>query len=102
MSVHYEQVFGVIRIYAPGKSYEKGSKPKAIGTVCRVSHGVAEVLASMGSLSRADMREIAGQLKEQGWRTLQVKRAAGHRVPKGTFIRTDGVFDFYEVNLEDV
>lgn len=100
--IHIEHIASVIRVYRPGQSYAAGHEPKAVATVARTDHGAVEVMAAMGRLTRADMREIARNLATAGVRVLVIKRPKGRGVPGGRLVRSDGPFSYYEVPTEAV
>lgn len=99
MTVHIEDLAGAIYFYAPGDSYAAGSEPVATGSLARVAHGEAEVLATLGELSRQNLRELVRQLKDRGYHRLHIKRRRGRRVPLGKRVRSDQAFDYYQVDL---
>lgn len=100
--IHIEHLTSVVRVYAPGCSYAGGDEPKAVATLSRTDAGEVEVMAAMGRLGRADMRELARSLAEDGVHTLVVKRRTGHGVPLGRLRKTHGPFSYYEVSLHSL
>jgi hypothetical protein len=97
--IHIEHLVSALRVYAPDRSYEAGDKPKAVATLSRTDVGEVEVMATMGRLGRADMRDIAHRLAAEGVHTLVIKRPVGHGVPLGRLRKTHGRFSYYEVSL---
>lgn len=102
MSVHFENLSRLFRCYAPGDSYEAGSEPIAIGTVCRRDSGEVEIMATMGELCRQDLRDLIAHLRDDGVHTICIKRRSGHRVPFGHLVKSDGRFDTYELTIADL
>lgn len=102
MTIHIEHLTSVVRIYAPGDSYDAGDEPIAVGTLCRTDVRKVEIMAAMGKLTRRAMRDIAQSLAADGVDTLVIKRAARHRMPYGKLIKAHGPFSYYEVAVGDV
>lgn len=100
--IHIEHLTSVVRVYAPGESYEHGDEPKAVATLARTDVGEVEIMAAMGRLGRPDMRDIARTLAGDGVHTLVIKRRTGHAVPLGRLRKTHGPFSYYEVAVGEV
>lgn len=100
--IHIEHLTSVVRVYAPGASYEAGSEPCAVATLCRVDTRTVEVMAAMGRLTRTAMREIARSLAAAGVKVLVIKRAGKHRMPYGRLTKVHGPFHYYEIEVEGV
>lgn len=98
MSVHFETLTRVFRCYAPGASYAEADEPVAVGVANRCAAGEVEIMATMGALSRADLRDIVRGLAGEGITRIVVKRRRGHGVPLGRIFHSDGRFDYYEVS----
>ncbi|WP_418648876.1 hypothetical protein ACNQFN_11450 [Thauera butanivorans] len=98
--IHIEHLTSVVRVYRPGDSYEFGDEPVAVATLCRTDAHTVEIMAAMGKLTRAAMREIARALAAGGVRTLVIKRAGARRMPYGKLVKTHGPFSYYEVAVE--
>ncbi|TVO57547.1 hypothetical protein [Denitromonas halophila] len=97
MSVHFETLTRVFRCYAPGESFAAGAEPIAVGVVNRRDSGEVEVMATMGQLNRADLRDIVAGLGAEGVTRILIKRRRGHRVPLGRLVSSGDRFDIYEV-----
>lgn len=99
MSVHIEEIAAAAYFYRGGEGYENGDEPVALATLVRKDHGEIEVMATMGELSRHNLRELVAQLQARGYRCMHIKRARGRRVPLGRMVRSDQAFDYYVVDL---
>ena len=102
MTVHFENLARVFRCYAPGESFEDGSEPIAIGVVSRRDSGQVEIMATMGQLTRADLRELIAKLGEDGITTIRIKRQRGRHVPYGRLVEPGPLFDIYELSPADM
>lgn len=100
--IHVEHLTSVVRVYDVGCSFEAGDEPRAVATLARADAGVIEVMAAMGKLTRADLRDIAMAAAAQGAHTLAVKRRRGHSVPLGRLVRTEGPFAFWTVEVSEL
>lgn len=96
MSVHFERLAQVFRCYAPGHSFGAADEPTAMGVAARTATGEVEIMATMGKLTRADLRDIVAQLAADGVARIIIKRRKGHTVPMGRLFHTDGKFDYFE------
>lgn len=102
MSVHFERLSTLFRCYAPGDSFEAGSEPICTGVVNRSDTGKVEIMAGVGNLTMADMRDIVTRQAEDGVHTIRIKRRKGHRVPCGRLVESTALFDIYELSPADV
>jgi len=102
VSVHFEVLSRVFRCYAEGESYEAGDEPIATGVVNRRDCGEVEIMATLGTLHRHDLRDLIAGLGDAGVTVIRIKRRKGHRVPLGRLVESTELFDIYELSPADV
>lgn len=81
MSVTFETLAGIIRVYNESGDSDVSGKPfKAVITTL-IDDKEATLKGALGELTRKDMIEITQCLRKQGVETIKMKRASGHSLP---------------------
>lgn len=91
--LHHESMGGILRFFAPGKSFANRDPYKAVMFLHRIGH-VAVLCGAEGALERRDLRELRAFLIGEGFREVYAERAEGHSLPWGELV-TEGPFKGY-------